>query len=333
MWERRLPGWRALGAFWGVLVAVLAAGAGVLQLLGPVAHDRPPITPAQVAQAASGPRVAPPDPALLERSVDFAGAELPRVGANGQAPRIAYAAPAVPVPAGGFRIGLIVSGVGLSEKDTQAAINGLPGPVSLAVSAYASTPPAVLEAARVAGHELLASIPMEPQGFPLDDEGNQSLLTGAPPERNRLNLQWALGRVQGAVGATGASDGMRGERFAELSGAMGPVLDEVERRGLLYIDPRPGSNPVRAGLYARGVDMVIDDPPARAGIEAKLASLERIAREKGSALGLVGRLQPVTLARVAAWIKTLAGRGYVLVPVSSLATAPPNPAGRPVASQ
>ena len=229
-----------------------------------------------------------------------------------------YAGPVPPAPAGAPRIALLLAGFGQSEKDSRSALSQLPGPVSFAVSAYAGAQPAMLEAARAAGHEILSSIPMEPQGFPLNDAGTRSLLTGLPPEDNRLNLEWALSRTQGAVGATGASDGMKGERFAEVSGAIDPILDEIARRGLLYIDPRPGRAPSRPGLLARAVDVVLDDSPARAEIEGKLVALERIARERGSAIGLAGQLRPVTTERIADWAKKLEARGLVLVPVSAL---------------
>lgn len=343
------------------LLSSAALAAAAMQSLGPAKHGpvsqaqapqaeapksvveapRPePVPKARPVQAAENPapatvpavgrRIAAPDPTLLEPAPHEPTARLPQIASDGRSARVAYAAMPVVVPAGTARIALIVSGVGLSEKDTQAAITGLPGPVSLAVSAYASIRPATLEAARMAGHELFASIPMEPRGYPQNDEGPQALLTGSTPERNALNLEWALSRVEGAVGATGASDGMQGERFAELGGAMDPVLDEIARRGLLYLDPRPGRSRTRPDLHARSIDVVIDDPPARAEMEAKLATLERVAREKGVAVGLVGRLQPVTLERLSKWTKALAGRGIVLVPVSSLV---PDPAPNALASQ
>ena len=113
---------------------------------------------------------------------------------------------------------------------------------------------------------MLISIPMEPHGFPLSDAGSHSLLTGATPAQNATNLEWALSRTQGYVGAVGALDGMRGERFAEQTASLKAMLDELGSRGLLYVDPRPGrAAVVEADVPMRGVDLVIDDPPARAG--------------------------------------------------------------------
>ncbi len=233
--------------------------------------------------------------------------------------RVVYAGPVAATPEGVPRVALLLSGFGLSERDSRAALDRMPGPVSLAVSAYAVGVGPLLEEARRGGHELLASVPMEPQGYPQDNEGPRSLQTGLPPGENTQNLEWALSRTPGAVGATGAADnGLRGERFAEVAGVFEPVLDEIGRRGLLYVDPRPGRAPARPGLVSRAVDVVLDDQIGRAQIDANLRELERVARERGSAIGLAGPLRPATIERIAAWAKTLGERGLVMVPVSAL---------------
>jgi hypothetical protein len=197
----------------------------------------------------------------------------------------------------------------------------------LAFSPYAANPDALVQLCRVTGHEMLISLPLEPQGFPLNDAGSRSLLNGASASQNAVNLAWTLSRIQGYVGATGALDSMRGERFAEQTSSWKAMLDDLSQRGLLYIDPRPGHpSDLLAAVPGRDVDLVIDDPPGRADIEAKLAALERLAREKGSALGLAGPLAPVTVERIAAWAKGLSARGIVLAPVSALVGSPRKPA-------
>lgn len=236
--------------------------------------------------------------------------------------RQVYARPAPPLD-GRPRVALVLAGFGMAEADSRAAI-ALPGPVSLAVSAYSRDPGPLMDAARAAGHEVLASLPMEPERFNLDDAGPYALLTGSPPAANQANLEGVLGRITGYAGVTGASDGLRGERFAGQAGGMAEVLQELGRRGLMYVDPRepgPGVEPLPPGVPVRAVDVVLDsgDPPSRAGIEGRLAALERLARERGSAVGLTVRLRPVTLERIADWARGAEARGIVLVPVTSLA--------------
>jgi uncharacterized protein len=160
---------------------------------------------------------------------------------------------------------------------------------------------------------------MESQGFPLNDSGPHALLTGADPAVNARNLEWILSRMQGEVGITGASDGLRGERFASAGTLFGAVQDQFAARGLLYVDPRPGA-PARPGTVV--ATMVVDDPPDRASIDAKLAQLEQRARDGEHVLGLAGPLRPVTVERIAAWARGLDARGIALTPVSSLVPAP-----------
>jgi hypothetical protein len=219
------------------------------------------------------------------------------------------------------RVGLLLAGVGLNQAESEAAIRTLPGGVTLAISPYAQNTARLLGAARSAEHEFLLSIPMEPQGFPLNDPGRQALMTSLSVEQNRSRLEWALSRISGYVGAVGAEGSLRGERFASLPEEMNPVLAELARRGLLYVDPRPGAAPLPL-VWSRRVDLVIDAPGAAADIDDKLAQLARLAREKGSALGFAGAVRPVTTQRLAAWANGLAADGLALAPVSALVQAP-----------
>ena len=215
------------------------------------------------------------------------------------------------------RVGLLLAGVGLNQADSEAAIRALPRGVTLAISPYARNPAKLLAAARAAEHEYLLSIPMEPQGFPLNDPGKQALMTSLSLEQNRSRLDWMLSRIAGYVGAVGAEGSLRGERFASLPEEINPVLAELARRGLLYVDPRPDAAPLPL-VWSRSVDLVIDEPGAAADIDDKLAQLARLAREKGSALGFAGTVRPVTTQRLAAWATGLAADGLVLAPVSAL---------------
>ena len=62
---------------------------------------------------------------------------------------------------------------------------------------------------------------------------------------------------------------------------------------------------------------MIDNIQTAMEIDRNLTELETKARTMGRAAG-TGFLYPVTLERVAAWSKALEGRGFVLVPASSI---------------
>ncbi len=207
-------------------------------------------------------------------------------------------------------------------------LRDLPAEVDVAFSAYMDEGRVARLAgvARETGHECLASIPMEPNNFPLADEGARQLMEGHDTEANRIDLEWALSRQAGCVGATGASDGMMGERFAQNGLGFSQVLEELGKRGLLYLDPRTGapaltSAPETSIMVA---DLVIDQPtapeqPVSADIiDQRLAELEKLATLRGAAVGLAGPPQPVMLERVAVWAHGLAGRGVSLAPLSAV---------------
>ncbi|HEY6431587.1 MAG TPA: divergent polysaccharide deacetylase family protein [Acetobacteraceae bacterium] len=344
------PRWHGLVIFWVAILVALGAGAGLLQSLGPPAP--PPTAAASVKPVAAaaptsipaatvihpvarpappdtlpgrgtpGP-VADPDPALQEPAPGMDGT-LPRIAEDGRMPMQVYAA--------GFdhssqrpRVGLLLAGIGLNSALSEQAIRTLPGAITLAVSPYAQDTAHLLTEARMAEHEYLISIPMEPESYPLNDPGNHALTTSNTPDDNAKQLVWALSRIVGYVGATGALGLTRGERFASIPVDMDPVLTTLAARGLLYVDPRPAQRHPPGGLphvWSREVDLVIDEPDDARAIDAKLAALVRIAQQTGSALGLAGAVRPVTVERIAAWANELAAQGVVLAPVSALVQSP-----------
>jgi polysaccharide deacetylase 2 family uncharacterized protein YibQ len=248
---------------------------------------------------------------------------LPRIAADGRMPMQVYAA--------GFdssslrpRVGLLLAGVGLNQKDSETAIRSLPGGITLAISPYAQNTEKLLGAARLAEHEYLLSIPMEPQGFPLNDPGNQALMTNLSLEENHARLEWVLSRFGGYAGAVGAEGSLRGERFASVPDEINSVLGELARRGLFYVDPRPGAAPLPL-VWSRTVDIIVDEPDNAADIDAKLAQLAQMARQKGSALGFAGAVRPVTIDRLSVWSNGLAADGLALAPVSAMVRTPAAP--------
>ncbi len=349
---------RPLLIFWACILGLLAGTAVTLQFIGPARPGAPirshPAAPA--AQEAPPARVPPsqadpapmlkmtataiPEPSqyMQEPAPDWPGRLLPRIDANGRAPRTIYAAafdPAERHP----RVALVLEGAGLDRALTAQANKVLPAAVDFAFSAYVPQADGARLAseARAQGRECLVSIPMEPNGYPTAEEGDRSLLTGADPAQLRLNLEWALSGVAGCVGATGASDGMGGERFAGNRQYLQDVLSAVSARGLLYLDPRPDAKlPDLSPAVPYLADVVVDretgpDSPADAqAIDRNLAALEQVAARQGSAIGLAGPPTPVLLDRIAVWAHGLAARGLVLAPLTALPPPRrPEPPGAP----
>jgi len=253
------------------------------------------------------------------------GFDLPRIAADGRTPMHEYAAgfdPSTRRP----RVGILIAGIGMNIADSLAAIRSLPGPVTLAFSPYAAKPDRLLAAARIAEHEYLLSIPMEPQGFPLNDpDDRHALMSSLPPADNLVRLRWVLSRLAGYAGVTSALGPMRGERLMGSDDQAAAVVDDIAARGLLFIDARPGQA-FAGSAWGRSVDMVLDDDPVnQATLGQRLDALTAIARDKGSALGLVSLPRPLAVDRIAAYSNTLADKGLVLAPVSALVRPPAKP--------
>ncbi len=345
--EAALRSFRPLMVFWAVMTGLMATTAMALQLAGPVTHAAParavfraPLStawPAAVPPSVTHPAPAlplvsaaipDPDPAMLEAAAGLPDRMLPRVAGDGRTPAMLYAAafdPAERHP----RVSIVIDGAGLDRALTRQAIDTLPLAVDLAFSAYAPAASAgeLARAGRRAGRECLVSIPMEPTGFPDFEEGPRALSSAAIPAQNVQNLEWDLSNVAGCVGATGGSDGLNGERFAESNQAMAALLATLDRRGLLYLDPRSGTAPLLlppGQAPPRVADVIVDratapDEPADAqAIDRNLAALEQDAARHGTAIGLAGPPRPVLLDRIAVWAHGLAARGIVLAPLTAI---------------
>lgn len=319
-------GWRALAVFWALVLA-LAAGLALWAELGggpPAAVEAAPAVADQAGPAAEArqvPSVEPRRDPPVEAERRAAGDGTPR--AEPAAAFAAWRAFARPFDETDRRprLAILVVGLGMSETATRFAIEQLPGPISLAFSPYGLNLESQMAAARAAGHEVLLGIPMEPANFPLNDPGPRALMTGNPPPENMARLQWVLGRGTGYVGVTNAASAvLRGERFMASAEAMRPVYEVLRERGLLFVEARPGERAPTA-VPARAADLVVDERMSRPEIEARLAELERLARERGVALGIAGPSQ-LTLERLAAWVQGVEFRGVVLAPVSAVVVRP-----------
>jgi len=293
--------------------AAPAVEPGATPPAAPPAGNTPP-----AAAAAPGTALPPGiEPALIEAS---RFGPLPRLGPENRSAIRAYGRPfdrADQRP----RIGLILGGLGMNAALTEEAIARLPPAVTLAFSPYAPRLERPVAEARARGMELLLALPLEPNGYPLNNPGDRALLSGLPPAENEQRLFWALGRFTGYVGAIGALGPLRGERFAQVPALLGDLEQALHGRGLLYIDPRPGNRPP-SRAWGRSVDLVIDEPATGSEVERKLAALEERARAQGSALGYAGEPAPVLLERIIAWAAGLEGRGAVLVPTTALIRRP-----------
>jgi len=240
------------------------------------------------------------------------GGPLPIIAQDGRTPFQAYARPFS--PNGRPKVALVIGGLGLDARATQAAILTLPPQITLSFVPYAEGLQGWIDMARAHGHEVLLETPMEPLDYPDNDPGPYTLMAdGAGPETAK-KLDWILSRASGYFGLTN----YLGSRFLADDKAYDSFLGAVRGRGLGFIDDGSASRRSGGGVPRASAERVIDDQLTQSAIDGQLLKLEASALEHGQALGS-GFAYPVTLDKVERWAQSVEQRGYQLAPASALA--------------
>jgi len=223
------------------------------------------------------------------------------------------------VPHGAPAIAVVIDDLGVDRKRSARTVK-LPGPLTLAWLPYAEQLREQTRAAQAAGHELLLHLPMEPSVHA--DPGPDALLTRLDRAEIQRRFTQALASFDGYVGI----NNHMGSRFTADRAAMAPVLGEIQRRGLLWIDSR--TTPNSAGMVLAqemrmphaGRDIFLDNVQSVGAVRAQLAKTEAVARRQGFAIA-IGHPHDATLEALAAWLPEVRKRGFTLVPVSAIVRA------------
>ena len=234
--------------------------------------------------------------------------------------------PAAPVPpkavnppvGKGGRVAIIVDDLG---RGTQAAkqLLAIDEPVTFAVLPGEAQAADVARMAHAAGREVMLHTPMEPQGFPVVDPGDDALLTGQGDDELKVRLRALLDRVPHASGA----NNHMGSRFTEDERAMNAVMAVLKERGLFFIDSLTSSNSVaveaarRAGVPVLRRDVFLDNVAEVGPITVELRRLAEKARRNGHAVGIC-HPYPETLQALRQELPKLARQGVVFVKLSDL---------------
>lgn len=243
---------------------------------------------------------------------------VPKVGVDGIRPLDLYAKQIAAEPASAPRIAIIIGGIGLSEAGSRNALENLPPDVTFALAPYGDRLDRWMREARTAGHELLLQLPLEPFDYPDNDPGPHTLLVSLRGPEFMDRLYWLLSRFTNYVGVINH----HGTRFTATEPSMQYLLEEITRRGLMFVDDGSSSRTVAPAVanaaqtpFSR-VDIVLDAIPKADEINARLLQLEGLARSRGTAVA-AGTALPVTIKALEEWSRDLEQRGLMLVPISA----------------
>jgi polysaccharide deacetylase 2 family uncharacterized protein YibQ len=238
------------------------------------------------------------------------GGPLPIIAPDGRTPFDAYKRPFI--SNGRPKIALVIGGLGLNARATQAAIETLPGEITLSFVPYSEGLQGWVDMARAHGHEVLLETPMEPTDYPDNDPGPYTLMADAQGPDTVKKLEWILSRTTGYFGLTN----YLGSRFLSSDRAYDAFATVLRGRGLGFIDD--GAAGRRTGGVPRAsAERVIDEQLSKGALDQQLLALEAGALQRGQALGS-GFAYPVTLETVARWSQGLEQRGFQLAPASAL---------------
>ena len=233
---------------------------------------------------------ATPDVRLIEKKEGLTGT-LPIIGKEGETPWEIYGRPYEGEDEG-MRVAIVITGVGLSRAASMAAIGKLPPQVTLVLNPYATDLSDWLVRARLVGHEVMLTLPMESERFPIHDAGPYSLDTGLKAEDNIKRLELVLSQVSGYFGVATAM----GSRFGTSEALLTSVLGALKKRGLFFL-ATGAQGSLLAPKIAKKIDLpravsdlTLDDDPSRGAIEIKLLRLDKKIKGKenypGPAVGV-----------------------------------------------
>ncbi len=215
------------------------------------------------------------------------------------------------------QIAIIIDDVGVNRRNAEKAI-GLEAPLTLSFLPYANDLEPMVKTARANGHEIMVHLPMEPLGGE-ENPGPHALWVDETKAEMLRRLDWNLARFDGYVGV----NNHMGSRFSADRPAMRLVLNELHRRGLLFVDSRTTGRTVGAEVAEEvGVpwaerDVFLDNNEDPAAIRIQLQTLERLARVKGQVIA-IGHPYDSTMQVLRDWLPTAHTRGFELVPVSRI---------------
>jgi uncharacterized protein len=173
--------------------------------------------------------------------------------------------------------------------------------------------------ARAKGFEVVMAVPMEPENFPQNDAGPNSLLTTLTDVENLARLNAHLSKAQNYIGIAPAM----GNQFVTARDKLAPIMGALKAKGLMVVDSTQAPQSFITALARTQtvpfikIDRVIDAAQGEEAWQAQLNGLVQLAKTNGHAAGVIVPY-PAAFKQLAPFLADLPNKGIVLAPMSAL---------------
>ena len=216
------------------------------------------------------------------------------------------------------RVAIVIDDVGYDGKLAKQFLQ-IEGALSFSVLPRSTYSKSISRRVHAAGRDLLLHLPMEPKGYPEVNPGVGALLT----EMTDVEIVQTLRKNLDSLSNVKGVNNHMGSKFCESEQKLIPVMKELKRRGLFFLDSRTTTG-TRAYAVAQEFNVpaaernvFLDNIQNPQAIRGQLKRLIQLARLKGGSIG-IAHPHEATLEVLRAEIPKLPAKGVELVPVSQL---------------
>lgn len=215
------------------------------------------------------------------------------------------------------RVAIVIDDVGYDDKVFKK-FTDLGVPVTFSILPGERYSKYLAGEARQLHYEIMLHLPMEPHGS-WSNPGNHAILSGMTREEMLRQLSEDLGAVPHV---TGVNNHM-GSLLTENRFAMRIILEELQKRGLFFLDSRTSPRTVaysiakNIGMKSEDRDVFLDNKPDIGYIKGQIDTAIRIAKKRGEATA-IGHAKQETVAAIREKLPDFEKEGIELVTISRL---------------
>jgi len=215
-------------------------------------------------------------------------------------------------------VAIVIDDVGYDGRLAKQFLE-IEGALSFSVLPHSTYSKSISRRVNEAGRDLLLHLPMEPKGYPEVNPGVGALLT----EMTEVEIVQTLRKNLDSLPNVKGVNNHMGSKFCESEQKLIPVMKELKRRGLFFLDSRTTTG-TRAYTVAQKFhvpaaerNVFLDNIQNSQAIRGQLKRLIQLARLKGGAIG-IAHPHEATLTVLRVEVPKLPAKGVELVPVSQL---------------